>query len=65
MRALRMQRKCSKCVGQALVQGDEGPVSGVAQGIQIHGVAGVRQEKEENNTQGRRHICMDGMKVKR
>ena len=68
------------CVGQAIVQGDEGPVSGVAQGIQIHGVAGVRHEeekeegeveqevegeKEENNTQGRRHMCMDGMKVKR
>ena len=68
------------CVGQAIVQGDEGPVSGVAQSIQIHGVAGVRHEeekkegeveqevegeKEENNTQRRRHMCMDGMKVKR
>ena len=52
----------------------------VAQGVQVHGVAGVRHEeekeegeveqeieceKEENNTQGRRHMCMDGMKVKR
>ena len=68
------------CVGQAIVQGDEGPVSGVAQGVEDHGVAGVRHEeekeegevvqevegeKEENNTQGRRHMCMDGMKVKR
>ena len=69
------------CVGQAIVQGDEGPVSRVAQGVQLHGVAGVRHEeekekeegeveqevgeKEENNTQGRRHMCMDGMKVKR
>ena len=68
------------CVGQAIVQGDEGPVSGVAQGVKVHGVAGVRHEKEkeegeveqevegekeENNTQGRRHMCMDGMKVKR
>ena len=67
------------CVGQAIVQGDEGPVSGVAQGVEIHGVAGVRHEKEkeegeveqevegekeENNTQGRRHMCMDGMKLK-
>ena len=66
-----------KCVGQAIVQGDEGPVSEVAQGVQVHGVAGVRHEeekeegeveqeveseKEENNTQGRRHMCMDGMK---
>ena len=25
----------------------------------------VEGEKEENNTQGRRHMCMDGMKVKR
>ena len=70
---------CS-CVGQAVVQGDEGPVSGVAQGVQVHGVVGVRHdeekeegeveqevesEKEENNTQGRRHMWMDGMKVKR
>ena len=68
------------CVGQAIVQGDEGPVSGVAQGVEDHGVAGVRHEeekeegeveqevegeKEENNTQGRRHMCMDGMEVKR
>ena len=68
----------SFCVGQAIVQGDEGPVSGVAQGVEDH--AGVRHEKEkeegeveqevegekeENNTQGRRHMCMDGMKVKR
>ena len=70
------------CAGQAIVQGDEGPVGGVAQGVEVHGVAGVRHgekqekeegeveqevegEKEENNTQGRRHMCMDGMKVKR
>ena len=65
------------CVGQAIVQGDEGHVSEVAQGVQVHGVVGVRHEeekeegeveqevegeKEENNTQGRRHMCMDGMK---
>ena len=64
------------CVGQAIVQGDEGPVSGVAQGVEDHGVAGVRHEKEkeegevegqkeENNAPGRRHMCMDGMKMKR
>ena len=73
-------RSYGVCVGQAIVQGDEGPVSGVAQGVEDHGVAGVRHEKEkeegeveqevegekeENNTQGRRHMCMDGMKVKR
>ena len=63
------------CVGQAIVQGDEGPVGEVAQGVQVHGVVvrhGEKQEKEEgeveqeeNNTQGRRHMCMDGMEVKR
>ena len=68
----------ASCVGQAIVQGDEGPVSEVAQGVQVHGVVvrhGEKQEKEEgeveqevegekeeNNTQGRRHMCMDGMK---
>ena len=35
------------CVGQAIVQGDEGPVSGVAQGVQVHGVVGVRHEEEK------------------
>ena len=66
----------SSCVGQAIVQGDEGPVSEVAQGVQVHGVTHgekeegeveqeVEGEKEENNTQRRRHMCMDGMKVKR
>ena len=69
------------CVGQAIVQGDEGPASEVAQGVQVHGVVvrhGEKQEKEdgeagqeaegekeENNTQGRRHMSMDGMEVKR
>ena len=69
------------CVGQAIVQGDEGPVSEVAPGVQFHGVVvrheekqemeegeveqEVEGEKEENNTQGRRHLCMDGMEVKR
>ena len=77
---IRYDATAEACVGQAIVQGDEGPVSGVAQGVQVHGVVGVRHEeekeegeveqeveseKEENNTQGRRHMCMDGMKVKR
>ena len=35
------------CVGQAIVQGDEGPVGRVAQGVQVHGVAGVRHEEEK------------------
>ena len=40
-------RAFSRCVGQAIVQGDEGPVGGVAQGVQVHGVAGVRHEEEK------------------
>ena len=67
------------CIGQAIVQGDEGPVGGVAQGVEDHGVAGVRHEEKkeeeekeqevegekEENAQRRRHMCMDGMKLKR
>ena len=67
------------CVGQAIVQGDEGPVSGVAQGVEVHGVAGVRhgekQEKEEGeveqevegekeeNAQTTMRMSMDGMNM--
>ena len=32
------------CVGEVFVQGDEGPVSGVAQGVHEHGVT-VRHEE--------------------
>ena len=42
------------CVGQAIVQGDEGPVSEVAQGVQVHGVVvrhGEKQEKEEGEVE--------------
>ena len=44
----------SSCVGQAVVQGDEGPVSEVAQGVQVHGVVvrhGEKQEKEEGEVE--------------
>ena len=63
----KRQRERTSCVGHAIVQGDEGPVSEVAQGVQVHGVVvrhGEKQEKkegevdqevegekEENNTQ--------------
>ena len=65
------------CVGKVFVQGDEGPVSGVAKGVHVHGVTVRHEEKEEEeieqevedekeeNAQRRRHMCMDGMKVKR
>ena len=65
------------CVEQAIVQGDEGPVGEVAQGVQVHGVVvrhGEKQEEEteqeveddkEENTQTTMRMYMDGMKVKR
>ena len=34
------------CVGEVFVQGDEGPVGGVAQGVNVHGVT-VRHEEEK------------------
>ena len=64
------------CVGQVFVQGDEGHVSEVAQGVQVHGVvvrAGEKQEKEEGeveqevegeeeeNAQTTMRMSMDGM----
>ena len=35
------------CVGEVFVQGDEGPVGGVAQGVHCHGVTVGHEEKEE------------------
>ena len=35
------------CVGQAIVQGDEGPVSGVAQRVEDSRVAGVLHEEKK------------------
>ena len=64
-------------MGKVFVQGDEGPVGGVAQGVHEHGVTVRHEEKQEGeteqevegekeeNAQRRRHMCMDGMKVKR
>ena len=64
------------CVGQAIVQGDEGPVGEVAQGVHVHGVVvrhGEKQEKEEGeieqevegekkeNAQTTMRMFMDGM----
>ena len=36
-----------QCVGEVIVQGDEGPVGGVAQGVHYHGVIVRHEEKEE------------------
>ena len=35
------------CDGEVIVQGDEGPVRGVAQGVDCHGVTVSHEEKEE------------------
>ena len=65
------------CNGEVIVQGDEGPVCGVSQVVDCHGVTVGHQEKEEEEEQQevegegektlkrRRHMCMDGMKVTR
>ena len=36
-----------RCVGELIVQGDEGPVGEVAQGVHCHGVTVSHEEKEE------------------
>ena len=39
------------CEGEVIVQGDEGPVRGVAQVVDCHGVTVSHQEKEEEEEQ--------------
>ena len=65
------------CEGEVIVQGDEGPVRGVAQVVDCHGVTVSHEEKEEEeveqeverrwreNTQGTLRMSMDGMTMKR
>ena len=64
------------CEGEVIVQGDEGPVRGVAQVVDCHGVTVGHEEREEEeeqqevesdeekNTQGTLRISMDGMTMK-
>ena len=43
-----------RCVGHAIVQGDEAPVGEVAQGFEVHGVPvrhGEKQEEEEGEVE--------------
>ena len=61
------------CEGEVFVQGDEGPVCGIAQVVDCHGVTVGHQEREEveeqqevesdgeKNTQGTLRVSMDGM----
>ena len=39
------------CDGEVIVQGDEGPVRGVAQGVDCHGVTVSHEEKEEQEVE--------------
>ena len=39
------------CEGEVIVQGDEGPVCGVAQVVDCHGVTVSHQEREEEEQQ--------------
>ena len=41
----------SYCEGEVIVQGDEGPVCGVAQVVDCHGVTVSHQEREEEEEQ--------------
>ena len=69
-----------KCVGHAIVQGDEAPVGEVAQGVKVHGLPvrhGEKQEEEEDeveqevesqeeeNAQTTMRMSMDEMEVTR
>ena len=38
---------CLSCEWEVIVQGDEGPVGGVAQGLGCHGVTVSHKEREE------------------
>ena len=43
----RVSHTHSCCEGEVIVQGDEGPVCGVAQVVDCHGVTVGHQEREE------------------
>ena len=49
-------------MGEVIVQGDEGPVGGVAQGVDCHGVNVSHEEKEEEEVE--QEVESDGEKLK-
>ena len=49
------------CVGEVIVQGDEGPVGGVAQVVDCHGVTVGHEEKEEEEVE--QEVGSDGEKT--
>ena len=50
------------CEGEVIVQGDEGPVRGVAQVVDCHGVTVGHEEKEEE-VEERREVESEGEKT--
>ena len=52
-----------KCEGEVIVQGDEGPVCGVAQVVGCHGVIVGHQEREEEEEQ-QEEVEGDGEELK-
>ena len=52
----------STCEGEVIVQGDEGPVRGVAQVVDCHGVTVGHQEREEEEEQ--QEVESDGETLK-
>ena len=51
------------CEGEVIVQGDEGPVCGVAQVVDCHGVTVGHQEREEEEEQ-QEEVEGDGEELK-
>ena len=61
MRKTSVDSGISRCVGEVIVQGDEGPVGGVAQGVHCHGVTVSHEEKEEEEIE--QEVESDGEKT--
>ena len=49
------------CDGEVIVQGDEGPVCGVAQGVHCHGITVGHEEREEEKVE--QEVESDGEKT--
>ena len=58
---LRIDDCFDVCVGEVIVQGDEGPVCGVAQVVDCHGVTVGHEEKEEEEVE--QEVESDGEKT--
>ena len=54
----------STCEEEVIVQGDEGPVCGVAQVVDCHGVTVGHQEREEEEEEQQEEVEGDGEELK-